>query len=584
MYTTIAGKAKKPGYTRRDSGRLPEPKRSEEQNKLLASVGLDLFRSGMQIDGAGTKPLHVEARHPAIEPNLHSIPEEKQVQSSFVQEAQVIVLLGAPLGPKSTPGFLLSQRIDVLLPLYSSIIQQDTVCYVVLFGGDGSEQGTIENEVMRNLLIQRGVSQYHIIMDCTGASSLQNILTLIPILRHLQLKIIRVVTSAYQMPRMHLYFDSILHRCRNMSLEIYYHPTRDQLSFHQQKQLEAKEENLTANTRQQLQDAMYTAEKMSLPTQSILPPAPANNRRGSNTSTTSFYGCMSNCVMFERYKGVFSTLSTPFKFFLMSRLGRYEKSSDADSIERLSSKLTADLRNHVRFMADYPILSDEWKEMAKNMTRFGEISEMERKLPKQENATLWECEELALRYILEDGKLNLCLRILVEYKEYERNTAIRDFDPDTKKLMASFERGLGVMLKNAWLHVEALQTTDLPLLIEYVATILNNCREEPGFFSEKDPADSQEVIVLYYLHGLLKRLEDIGESRIMPLMQERQIFELVAWHLEHNNRSFSPEDTLTAAEVLALICDTEDFQTHPTNYVSSNQARQNLAAIQGTVD
>ena len=31
----------------------------------------------------------------------------------------------------------------------------------------------------------------------------------------------------------------------------------------------------------------------------------------------------------------------------------------------------------------------------------------EQLLPKDSDATLWDCEELALRYILEDGKLNL---------------------------------------------------------------------------------------------------------------------------------------------------------------------------------
>ena len=38
---------------------------------------------------------------------------------------------------------------------------------------------------------------------------------------------------------------------------------------------------------------------------------------------------------------------------------------------------------------------------------------MEEKLPKDsEGSTLWECEELALRYLLEDGKMNLCLRLM----------------------------------------------------------------------------------------------------------------------------------------------------------------------------
>ena len=54
------------------------------------------------------------------------------------------------------------------------------------------------------------------------------------------------------------------------------------------------------------------------------------------------------------------------------------------------------------------MLSDNWCEMADSVGRIGSITEMEQKMPKQtEDATLWECEEVALRYIIEDGKLNL---------------------------------------------------------------------------------------------------------------------------------------------------------------------------------
>ena len=37
----------------------------------------------------------------------------------------------------------------------------------------------------------------------------------------------------------------------------------------------------------------------------------------------------------------------------------------------------------------------------------GPMQEMS--LPKSEGASLWDCEELALRYVIEDGKLNLCV-------------------------------------------------------------------------------------------------------------------------------------------------------------------------------
>lgn len=65
----------------------------------------------------------------------------------------------------------------------------------------------------------------------------------------------------------------------------------------------------------------------------------------------------------------------------------------------------------------YPILSDPWIEMAEVFGRIANISEVESNLPSaKKDATLWETEEQALRFLLEDGKLNLCVRILVDFK------------------------------------------------------------------------------------------------------------------------------------------------------------------------
>lgn len=66
---------------------------------------------------------------------------------------------------------------------------------------------------------------------------------------------------------------------------------------------------------------------------------------------------------------------------------------------------------------NYPILSDPWFEMAEIFGRVANITDVESKLPSgKKDATLWETEEQALRFIIEDGKLNLCLRLLIEFK------------------------------------------------------------------------------------------------------------------------------------------------------------------------
>ena len=80
-------------------------------------------------------------------------------------------------------------------------------------------------------------------------------------------------------------------------------------------------------------------------------------------------------------------------------------------------RLAADAVLAVRDLSLTPPLSEPWLGNAERLMRVANVSEMEKKLKKEgaPDATLWEGEELGLRYLLEDGKLNLTLRLLDEY-------------------------------------------------------------------------------------------------------------------------------------------------------------------------
>jgi len=269
---------------------------------------------------------------------------------------------------------------------------------------------------------------------------------------------------------------------------------------------------------------------------------------------------------------------------------RYEKKSSGDGIEDLSKKLTQDLRRHIRGMGAYAILSPEWCKMADNLGRIANISEMEKKLPREnEDATLWETEELALRYVLEDGKLNLCLRNLVEFKQYQReqqlNGKLESADDNIKEKMMNFEKGCGVMLKNAWLHVEALQTTDLPLLINFTGDVLEHCLKEAALFKDFKTFDwRQEGIVVHYIHGLTKRLDDIAEDRVMPIIEERNIFMMIVEYLPLFADKFSEEDMLVALEALAMVVDSEDMRTNRDRYIKDDREREDVIKLRELCD
>lgn len=82
-----------------------------------------------------------------------------------------------------------------------------------------------------------------------------------------------------------------------------------------------------------------------------------------------------------------------------------------------------------------------------------------------------------------------------------------------------FEKGLGSIFRNAWQHVEVLQTTDLHQLVNHIADTLQASLDLPDVVEALGQAGDlhqrQEVLVYYYLLGMMKHIEDIGESRLV---------------------------------------------------------------------
>ena len=104
-----------------------------------------------------------------------------------------------------------------------------------------------------------------------------------------------------------------------------------------------------------------------------------------------------------------------------SKSDKYSSKEEVDELGNLANKLALDLRKHIRSLGSFPVLSSPWVEMADVLGRIANISDMESKLPSaKDDATLWETEEQALRYLIEDGKLNLCLRNMIEFKHQQR--------------------------------------------------------------------------------------------------------------------------------------------------------------------
>ena len=90
-------------------------------------------------------------------------------------------------------------------------------------------------------------------------------------------------------------------------------------------------------------------------------------------------------------------------------------------------------------------------------------------------------------------------------------------------------------------------------------------------------------MVIYFMMGLMKWIEDVGESRVMPLLLEHRIFVKLVQHLRCLGKLFSEEDLLAAAEAMALMCDTEEFQTHSDDFVETTAEKEDIVTLRDEI-
>ena len=157
------------------------------------------------------------------------------------------------------------------------------------------------------------------------------------------------------------------------------------------------------------------------------------------------------------------------------KASRYTAQEKGDDLEDISTRLASDLRTQINSLSNCATFSPQWCEMANICGRIASISDIELSLSASKaDGTLWETDEQALRFLVEDGKLNMLFRSLVEFKEQSKRIKVMGATQSEHLQIKSdqFEKSVGILLKNAWLHVELLQTSDVTLLVRHIADVL----------------------------------------------------------------------------------------------------------------
>ena len=251
-------------------------------------------------------------------------------------------------------------------------------------------------------------------------------------------------------------------------------------------------------------------------------------------------------------------------------------------MDDLNERLAADLRSQVRRLGNYQVFSSNWIEMVQSLNRIANVSDMEVNLPQaKDNATLWETDEQAIRFVLEDGKLNLCVRSMTSFRQHlhdkKHSTDLLGFE----KCIDDFEKGMGALLKNAWVHIEAVQITDLQAVLEHINAVILHSLEDNGarlsqLLENGKLEQVQEGFLYYYMHLFLKDVEDLGEGRIMPIVRSLGIFMNLVHSIMRSYQGMSEVLLNKALETLSFIVQSEDFATYREEYLGDDNAGFNL--------
>jgi hypothetical protein len=189
--------------------------------------------------------------------------------------------------------------------------------------------------------------------------------------------------------------------------------------------------------------------------------------------------------------------------------------------------------------------------------------------------TLWdqEAHENSIRILVEEAKVNLCLRMMNDFKKWQYsaqyeatiNQTLQTHDYNRVQLeqkCQQFEDSLGLLLWRSFMHVETLQLMDIPLLIDHISEVLTkSC--EPGF-DHGGKAKMQEHVVLRFFSSLMKHAENLNNGELLAKTRERNMVMMVTYMMisppGNVNDVYASDIIAAVAEGFAALADNEDFQ------------------------
>jgi hypothetical protein len=261
--------------------------------------------------------------------------------------------------------------------------------------------------------------------------------------------------------------------------------------------------------------------------------------------------------------------------------------------------VSSDLRKTVKSITTHPLFSSKWFAMLGSLQQMTETAVSEQqtsgKVDGESLQTLWERNEVTVRYLLEEGKLNLCLRLMTDFKTMQRNeqfasalSKAKEEEPHyqfmdlpvIKVKAALYEQCIGVLLSCAFCNVESLQTLDMPHLFQHMQQTFIFALTHPEMIRSPDADRRQEVLCIHYVAEICAKIDlGLSEDQIMELVQELGIVNLLIENLVKYHTLYSKATQKQACLALSGIMGTETFKSRLDGFLTDVEHKKLLVQL-----
>lgn len=246
-------------------------------------------------------------------------------------------------------------------------------------------------------------------------------------------------------------------------------------------------------------------------------------------------------------------------------------------------------------MHQYPVLSAQWLDLVESLEQLSRMTQLEMAMPQNMKVveaqgrdndsagTLWDQEqhENAIRILVEEAKVNLCVRMMDDYKRWHYSSLSEDKERRLDRKCKQFEEALGLLLWRSFLHLETLQLTDVRLLLELCTLVLEKCQQ----LGMDAPANvkGQETMVLYYWGSVMRHAEALNNEEVLAKMQECRLVPLVVDHMNTHVARYPLEVISAVAAAFASLAENEDFATSWERFFESHEAKLAFLELEAKV-